>query len=390
MKTKIGIILFFFFATTVSFGQTISKNKLDNLLKRAEETHSEAVIVYKDNKLISEKYFGIGNPDSLIESMSCTKSIVGLTVACMLNDGLLDSLDVPVCKFYPEWRQGQKQNITIRHLVNMTSGLQNNPNATVEIYPSPNFVQLALAAELSNPPGETWKYNNKALNLMAGVIQKITNQRMDIYIGERLFKPLDIIDFNWTLDSTDNPHVMSGCQIRPIDFSKIGLLLLNKGKFKDKLVIAEKYINEVVSPCKQYDGYGMLWWIDYEQTISTIDNEIIHELINSGLSNDFIEKVRKVKGTYNSNDDYYAKIMTVFGDNPWQYINETLAIKNLRMRKKVFTGNVTYRADGYLGNFIIVDPKTKIVAIRMISYKSYQNNKDGFEDFGKLVLSLTK
>ena len=66
---------------------------------------------------------------------------------------------------------------------------------------------------------------------MAGVIEKITHKRMDIYIGERLFKPLGIEDFTWTLDSVGNPHTMSGCQIKPKDFVKIGLLLLNKGQY---------------------------------------------------------------------------------------------------------------------------------------------------------------
>ena len=373
---------------TIGIGQMINKTNLDSLLKKAEQTHSEAVIIYQDNKLVTEKYFGIGHRDSTIESMSCTKSVVGLAVACMLADGLIDSLDIPVYKYYPEWRQGQKQNITIRHLVNMTSGIQNNPNAGIEIYPSPNFVQLALAAELSDKPGEVWSYNNKALNLMAGVIQQITKKRMDLYIRERLFKPLDITDFYWTFDDAGNPHVMSGCQVKPIDFAKIGLLLLNKGMYNNKIVIPEKFIAGVTTSCKQYKGYGMLWWLDYEQTISIVDDEIIDELTKASVPNDFIEKVKQMKGTYNSSDEYLAKIRAVFGENPWQYINETLP-KNLQLRKKEFRGNMSYRADGYLGNYIVVDPGTKIVAIRMISGESYKRENDNFREFNKMVLSLT-
>ncbi|MBK6825679.1 MAG: beta-lactamase family protein [Chitinophagaceae bacterium] len=389
MKKISLIYLLGFLMGSVACGQVINKSKLDTLLKRAKQNNSEAVIIYKDNKLVSEKYFGIGQANMKIESMSCTKSIVGLAVACLLTDNLIDSLDIPVSNYYPEWRQGQKQFITIRHLVNMTSGLQNNPNASIEIYPSPDFVQLALAAELSSKPGEIWAYNNKSLNLMAGVIKSITGKRMDIYIGERLFRPLGITDFSWSLDSLGNPHVMSGCQIKPMDFAKVGLLLLNKGKFNNEVVIAEKHIAQVTTPCKQYNGYGMLWWIDYEKTISIIDDEIINELINAKLTKDFIEKAIKMKGVYNSNEEYYAKILNVFGDNPWGYINETIG-PGLRLRKKEFSGNVTYRADGYLGNYIIVDPKSKIVAVRMISHQSFENENDNYVDFGKQVLNLTE
>ena len=389
MKKTLLILLFEFLVGSVTYGQAINKSKIDILLKNAEQLHSEAVIIYKDNKLVTEKYFGIGQANNKIESMSCTKSIVGLAVACMLSDKLIDSLDIPISNYFPEWRRGQKQFITLRHLVNMTSGLQNNPNASVEIYPSPDFVQLALNAELSNKPGEVWAYNNKSLNLMAGVIKKITGKRMDIYIGERLFKPLGITDFSWSLDSVGNPHVMSGCQIKPIDFIKIGLPLLNKGEFNNEVVIAEKNIGDVITPCEQFPGYGMLWWIDYENTISIVDDEIIKELTKAAVSDEFIDKATKLKGTYNSNDEYYAKVQIIFGGNPWEYINEILG-SSLRLRKKMFSGNLTYRADGYLGNYIIVNPKNKIVAIRMISRQSFENENDNFVDFGKLVLNLTE
>lgn len=118
----------------------IKKDNLSKLLTKAEQTNSDTIIIYKDNKLVTEKYFSIGKEDVQIESMSCTKSIVALTVVCLLTDKLIYSLDIPVSNYFPEFKQGQKQFITLRHLVNMTSGMQNNPNASIEIYPSPDFV----------------------------------------------------------------------------------------------------------------------------------------------------------------------------------------------------------------------------------------------------------
>lgn len=384
---KAAIVLFFSVIVSSSFGQGINQSRLDELLTRSEETHSEAVIIYKDDQLVAEKYFGIGKADKKIESMSCTKSIVGLAVACMLTDQLIQSLDTPVADYYPEWRQGQKRLITIRHLVHMTSGMQNEPNASVEIYPSNDFVQLALAAELSKKPGESWEYNNKSLNLMAGVIQKITGKRMDEYIGERLFKPLQITDYSWTLDNKGNPHVMSGCQIKPDDLVKLGILLLNRGKYNNDQIIAEEHIDEVVRPSAQYKGYGMLWWLDYEKSISIVDDEIVNELRKAKAPKELIKKVVKMKGTYQSNDEYLAKLQSVFGSKPYEYINQYL-ISGLRLRKRQYSGSVTYRADGYLGNYIIVDPKQRVVAIRMISHESFKDKNDNFADFGKHILSL--
>lgn len=382
---KATIVLFFSILMINSYGQ----GKLNAILKKAEETHSEAIIIYKDNQLVVEKYFGNGQADKKIESMSCTKSIVGLAVACMLTDKLIPSLDIPISNYYPEWKQGQKKLITIRQMVNMTSGMQNNPNASVEIYPSNDFVQLALTAELSKKPGESWEYNNKSLNLMAGVIQKITGKRMDNYIGERLFKPLQISDYSWTLDNAGNPHVMSGCQIKPKDLVKLGLLLLNKGNYNNSTIIAEEYIDEVIKPSVQFPGYGMLWWLDYEKSISIVDDEIISELKKAKVSKEFIKKAKKMKGVYNSNSEYLAKLQLVFGIASYEYINQHLR-SGLRLRKRQYSGNVTYRADGYLGNYIIVDPNDKVVAVRMISHESFKKDTDNFADFGKMVLNLSQ
>ncbi|REC44282.1 serine hydrolase domain-containing protein [Chryseobacterium sp. 5_R23647] len=386
---KATIVLFFSILMINSYGQGVNQAKLNVILEKAEETHSEAIIIYKDNQLVVEKYFGNGQADKKIESMSCTKSIVGLAVACMLTDKLIPSLDIPISNYYPEWKQGQKKLITIRQLVNMTSGMQNNPNASVEIYPSNDFVQLALTAELSKKPGESWEYNNKSLNLMAGVIQKITGKRMDNYIGERLFKPLQISDYSRTLDNAGNPHVMSGCQIKPKDLVKLGLLLLNKGNYNNSTIIAEEYIDEVIKPSVQFPGYGMLWWLDYEKSISIVDDEIISELKKAKVSKEFIKKAKKMKGVYNSNSEYLEKLQLVFGSAPYEDINQHLR-SGLRLRKRQYSGNVTYRADGYLGNYIIVDPNDKVVAVRMISHESFKKDTDNFADFGKMVLNLSQ
>ncbi|NOS92123.1 MAG: beta-lactamase family protein [Cyclobacteriaceae bacterium] len=381
-------ILVVIFSVPICLGQSINGDNLKHLLEGARASNTEALIVYQNDRLVLEEYMGVGQPDAKIESMSCTKSIVGLAVACLLTDGLLKNLDVPVYEFYPEWKQGQKQMITVRHLVTMTSGLQNNPNASVEIYPSPDFVQLALAGELSTVPGEVWSYNNKSLNLMAGVIQKITGKRMDVYIEERLFKPLAVTDFTWSLDPSGNPHVMSGCQIKPSDFAKIGLLLLNKGKFGNVQVIKSSDVEQVITPCEKFKGYGMLWWLDYQHTITIVNDDIIANLKKAELPIDFIKKAQQLKGVYKTTDEYGAKVESVFGANPWQSINEILAPRNLTLRKREFSGKVTYRADGYLGNYIIVDPENKLVAVRMISHSSFKDDKDNFHDFRNRVLNL--
>lgn len=385
--TQLALCLFF--CQTYAW-QTIDEGKLQALTDKAEKTHSEAIIVYHNNRLVTEKYFGSGHAQKKIEAMSCTKSIVGLAVACLLSDGDLNSLDTPVHKFYPEWNQGMKKEVSIKHLVQMTSGIQNVTNAGLEIYPSPDFVKLALAAELSHPPGEVFSYNNKALNLMAGVIKQITGQRMDQYIGERLFAPLGITEFSWSLDEAGNPHVMSGCRIKPADFVKLGLLVLNQGKVNGKEVISAVAMQQLTKPGEQYQGYGLLWWLDYEKAISVIDEQVFDRLRAAKVNEDFISRLTEVKGRYNTQEELFGKMTAVFGPQVMKIVNEALAGTGASFRRREFSGQVRYRADGYLGNFIAIDPNTGIVAVRMISHESHQDSQDNFSDFTKMVFNLTR
>ena len=141
---------------------------LEAIRKRAQEADSDAVVIVKDGQLVADWDFG--RERGPIEAMSATKSIVSLAIGRLVGSGKIKSLDQPVCDFYPEWKQGRKKLITVRHLLNHTSGIQSE-RVTTEINASPDFVQLALAAELSSDPGSTFNYNNKAVNLLAGIVE---------------------------------------------------------------------------------------------------------------------------------------------------------------------------------------------------------------------------
>ena len=173
------------------------------LVEQGRSSHSNALVVYHRGRLAGEWYFD--KPRRKIEAMSVTKSIVNLIVGRLISTGVIKSLDTPVADYFPEWNQGQKKDITLRHLLDQTSGLQNMPRADMEIHPSPDVVKLALAAELSALPGTKWSYNNKAVNLIAGVIQRAAGKKMDVLFREDLCKTMGITDTGWERDAAGNP-----------------------------------------------------------------------------------------------------------------------------------------------------------------------------------------
>jgi len=239
--------------------QGIDEAALDALHAAAERAGSDSVVLVKDDIVIAEWYFD--KKERPIELMSVLKSLVSLGVGRLVTLEMIDSVDQPVHTFYPEWNQGRKKEITIRHLLNHTSGLQNLPSAGAEIYPSPNAIKLALAAELADDPGAAFSYNNKAVNLLAGIIEKASGQRMDLFFASEVFGPMGIDIHQWYFDESGNPHAMAGLKLFARDLAKFGQLVLAKGVWDGQPLVSPEYIDAMLDQGQPYDArFGWLWW----------------------------------------------------------------------------------------------------------------------------------
>lgn len=374
----------------VCFGQSeIKKSALDRLVDAAQKAHSDALVIWKDGKPYGEWYFG--KAPTKIEAMSATKSVVNLAIGKLITDGKIKSVDQPVYEFYPEWKQGRKKNITLKHLLNHTSGLQNYPRTDLEIYPSPDFVQLALAAELSDDPGAVFAYNNKAVNLLAGIVQKASGQRMDLYLRDTLFAPLGITNFSWTLDRAGNPHAMAGLQILPSDFARLGQLVLNQGKWDNRQLIAESWFELSLRAGQEFEPTcGLLWWLIPDRIAYVIDDDQISMLAAKGVNADFIAKLRLAKGSYENGSEVQAAVQKVFGERWRDEVMSALGpLSSSLAKKQVGKKIIGYYADGFLGQYVVVLPVKNLVVVRMIEASDRYNEKtDGLMNIQDLARQL--
>src|SRR6056297_572285 len=112
-------IVLFCILPALAFGQGIEK-EYKPLIESAKKSNSDALVVLEDGEKVVEYYSD--SQSEKVQSMSITKSVVGLVYAKLFSEGMIDSLSTPVARYYPEWRQGQKKDITVRHLLNHTSG----------------------------------------------------------------------------------------------------------------------------------------------------------------------------------------------------------------------------------------------------------------------------
>lgn len=365
----------------------ITSKALADLLRRGADSHSDAIVIIKNDEVVGQWYFG--KPQVPIETMSATKSIAALAIGCLLHDGKLKSLDEPVYDFYPEWNQGRKKLITVRQLLNHTSGLQADTGYD-EINNRPDAVQLALCAELSSDPGASFVYNNKAVNLLAGIVEKASGQRLDRYMDARVFAPLGIHDYRWNTDPAGNPYVYSRLEIHALDFAKIGQMLADGGVWHGKQIVDASWIAEMTTPGQPMVPIcGLLWWLEYRSTdYGTVDAGILQSWRQGGVPAVYITRATPLVGKVFPRLELAAKLNVVFDghDNKLKYLND----RHLQQARIVASGPlIAYNANGSLGQCLVIVPKEHLVAVRQISEDSFKNkDTDEFSDFTEVVPTL--
>lgn len=371
----------------------VNKQALDELLVRAEETHSDAIVILRDGKLVGAWHSG--GVLEKIETMSITKSVLNLAIGRLITLGKIDSIDQPVHSFFPEWNQGLYARVTLRHLLTHTSGLQANIT-TEKIYASRDFVDFALHSDIVDEPGSKFFYNNKAVNLLAGIAQNASGKPLDAFLRDDLFAELGISDFDWQHDRAGNPHGMSGLQIRPEDLARLGQFTLDRGKLGEKQLIDESWFDRSFAPGSSLNPYyGLLWWLSREIISYTIDDEHISALREAGVDEQFLTTVQqKLKGHYESWEAYRTALEKALGADYTNIINkELLPLRStpLGLSRKEFGRLIGYRAEGDLGQFLVAYPREKLVGVRMIEKSFFPDRyREGFGDFPDRLLALAR
>lgn len=390
---KLLILLLALLFTHVGRTQQIDQNVLRTIKNKAEETHSDAIIIVKGNEEVYREHFG--RKEEPVYIASAGKSLVSLAIGNLLMNGQLDSLDQPIHTLFPEWRQGLKKTITIRMLLNHTSGLQDYSNASIELEPAPtykvaNVINLALAAELTNTPGSAVFYSNKATALLAGIVEKASGKRFDHFFVDTFYKAMNISDYEWVQDEQGNPTTHGAFIMKPSDLLKFGQLVVQKGIYDGKRLVSQDWIEESLSQGQDFTPiWGLLWWRlpKYEHRI--IDKEIWNSWLEAGVSKDFLTKIRPLKGIlYESRNDFYNALNEVFGDAWNQVLNDELP-ESVTSSKRIYSKEIiAYYAQGYRGNYLVIIPGKQLIAVRCADPVDFNHKTDTFEDFVTLVSEM--
>jgi CubicO group peptidase (beta-lactamase class C family) len=320
-------------------GSDYNKNPLsDTLSKTLEAYRSVAFLVIKDDSIRHEQYWDDYGKGSRSNSFSVAKSIVGTLTGIALGEGKIKSLDDPVCNYLDWFCDDNKNNITIRHLLTMSSGIDWNEGYTsltspvTRLYYDTHLEEQMQSLRIAQSPGEEFNYMSCNTQLLAFVIRKATGKNISEYASEKLWKPIGAEHSAfWSLDGKDGNEKAYCCfYSNARDFARFGKLFLQGGKWGDRQVVPESYVRESITPAAILDNgkpnriYGYQWWmttVNDQQVFYArgILGQYIFVIPTQRIIFVRLGHVRAEKGTDGELLDvpvYLSEVLKMYGDQP--------------------------------------------------------------------------
>ena len=270
---------------------------------------SAALVVLHDGKLRLERYGLDFDATGRWTSFSVAKSMTSTLVGAALRDGSIKSMDDKVTTYIPQMKGSAYDDVSVRQLLTMTSGVKWNedyadPNADVAKFNNhkPEEGVDALVSYMRKlprevPAGTRWLYSTGETNLVGILLNQATKKPLATYLSEKIWVPAGMEQqATWILSKTGQE--ISGCCIQASarDFARFGQFILNGAKVNGQSIVPDGWLAEATTERTAIGqperGYGYQWWTYADGTFSA------RGIFGQGI---FIDPKRKLVIATNAN-----------------------------------------------------------------------------------------
>jgi CubicO group peptidase (beta-lactamase class C family) len=175
---------------------------LAHIAQQQIDIHSFLLI--RNGYLVTEIYVNPYSQEIPHPLYSCTKSVLSALIGIVHDEGHIKSIEQKMLDFFGDIRikdsDSERQEITLAHLLTMTSGLKPTPSFPLYQYAEP--IPFVINLPMAHKPGEEFAYNSAAIHLLSAIIRQTTGTDVLSYAQTKLFTPLGISDVTWEADST--------------------------------------------------------------------------------------------------------------------------------------------------------------------------------------------
>lgn len=215
-----------------------------------DDVRFESVMISKHGEVLFENWYGEAAADKPHAMWSVSKSFTAAAIGMCVDDSLLKVTD-KVVDFFPDLLPAEQSDylkaMTVHDLLTMNCGHETEPAIRVvsqEVDTTTNWVGKFLAHPVTKQPGTWYCYNSIGTFMLSAIVQKLTGQKVNDFLSERLWQPLHIDQPEWW----ENPDGINcggwGLNLKTEDMAKFGQLFLQKGQWNGQQLISEAWVAE--------------------------------------------------------------------------------------------------------------------------------------------------
>ncbi len=228
---------------------------------------SLSVVVRQHGRIVAEWHDAAGGPARRYDSQSMHRGLLALLVGAALADGTLPSVDTPIDRYIPEWRNDPRGRSTIEDLLYGRSGFvdpafeQKVDNAGLRLFIGTDLQAqlLALQPVVNAQPGRGGAIESQLLGL---ILERATRKSYASYLSERIWRPIGAGDALVRLDRPGGTTRTLCClQASARDWARVGQLVLDRGRVGDRQLVAADWIAKLAIPGSAIPNMSMYWFV---------------------------------------------------------------------------------------------------------------------------------
>jgi CubicO group peptidase (beta-lactamase class C family) len=253
---------------------------VEEAASRAGDAGSRALLVLYRGTLAVERYFLTDDARSLLPAGLVARPIAAMAIGIALADGKIASLDDPVKRYLPEWDDEPRGQITLRQLLEETSGLESGGDTRGLLYRSPwrepaslpafatsrgvrmllgnDFESSALGFRLEHEPGGFYNLSPANTQLAAVIVERVTGEPYETFVDQRLWRPVGAGLAELQLDRRAGMPAAHCCwRATARDMMRILSLLGTEGVHDGRAVLPAGWAREMARASRVSAGTGM-------------------------------------------------------------------------------------------------------------------------------------
>ena len=255
---------------------------VQEIIEKDDNNHkTDSFLISYKGKLLFESYYKRGRINYPHYQMSITKSYTALALGRAIQLGYfrMEDLNKPVVNFLKGLDKSKlvqgAQKITVHQAMQMKSGIHLSKDKVKDLMKTPEKLkgigQIKAYMSHSDPiPNNDVKFKYQASDpaITMHLVEAVVPGSAKEFIDKELLGKMGITNYGWQEDISGLPKSAAGSSLRSRDMLKMGMLIMNKGKWMGEQLIPEKYIEAATSPLTDAWGansYGYFWWVnEYE------------------------------------------------------------------------------------------------------------------------------